>query len=215
MGTGELRWCGTQFPTNGDAQNAGMSLEEYEDFVYAAGYLYEADPVAKWEEMAAWQEKWVNYLDGKKELHILSKDTDIKVNIAGRKWINCCGDANFPDGEIFTSPVEDGIDGYITFSYPSIMNGNEFYEVRLVVEKAGSQMFPVKMQKCWIRCFLISTQIKAPVISVRLPLVQITAFSVIQKIFFLMKKSVVPCIWRLAKLSRKQAAKMNLRSIGT
>ena len=135
MGTGELRWCGTQFPTNGDAQNAGMSLEEYEDFVYAAGYLYDADPVAKWEEMAAWQEKWVNWLNGKKELHIISKDTDIKVNVSGRKWINCCGDANFPDGEIFTSPVEDGIEGYITFSYPSIMNGNEFNEVRLTVEK--------------------------------------------------------------------------------
>ena len=85
-------------------------------------------------EMAAWQEKWASYLDGKKELHILSKDTDIFVNVAGRKWINCCGDANFPDGEIFTSPVEDGINGYITFSYPAIMNGNEFYEVRLTVE---------------------------------------------------------------------------------
>ena len=135
MGTGELRWCGTQFPTNGDAQNAGMSLEEYEDFVYQAGYLYEADPVAKWKEMAAEQEKWVKYLDGKKELHILSKDTDIRVNVAGRKWINCCGQENFPDGEIFTSPVEDGVDGYITFSYPSIINGHEFEEVRLTVEK--------------------------------------------------------------------------------
>lgn len=135
MGTGALRWCGTQFPTNGDAQNAGMSLEEYEDFVYAAGYLYEEDPVAKWQEMAAWQEKWVRYLDGKKELHILSKNTDIRVNVAGRKWINCCGQENFPDGEIFTSPVEDGIDGVITFSYPAIMNGNEFDEVCLKVEK--------------------------------------------------------------------------------
>lgn len=135
MGSGELRWCGTQFPTNGDAQNAGMSLEEYEDFVYRAGFLYEDDPVAKWQEMAQWQEKWVRWLDGKQELHITSKDTDIRVNIAGRKWINCCGHENFPDGEIFTSPVEDGVDGYITFSYPSIMNGNEFQRVRLTVEK--------------------------------------------------------------------------------
>ncbi len=134
MGSGELRWCGTQFPTNGDAQNAGMSLEEYEDFVYAAGYLYEKDPVAKWEELAVWQEKWVRYLDGKKELHILSKDTDIRVNVTGRKWVNCCGQDNFPDGEIFTSPVEDGVNGVITFSYPTIMNGNEFEEVRLTVE---------------------------------------------------------------------------------
>lgn len=134
MASGALRWCGTQFPTNGDAQNAGMSLEEYEDFVYAAGYLYEDDPVAKWKEIAAEQEKWVQYLDTKKELHIVSVDTDIRVNIAGRKWINCCGKENFPDGEIFTSPVEDGVNGYITFSYPSIMNGHEFEQVRLTVE---------------------------------------------------------------------------------
>ena len=135
MGSGELRWCGTQFPTNGDAQNAGMSLEEYEDFVYAAGFLNEEDPVAKWKEMAAWQERWVKWLDGKKELHILSEDTDIRVKVEGRKWINCCGQENFPDGEIFTSPVEDGVEGYITFSYPSILNGHEFEKVRLTVEK--------------------------------------------------------------------------------
>lgn len=135
MGSGELRWCGTQFPTNGDAQNAGMSLEEYEDFVYAAGFLNEVDPVAKWKEMAAWQERWIQWLDGKKELHILSEDTDIRVKVEGRKWINCCGQENFPDGEIFTSPVEDGVDGYITFSYPSILNGHEFEKVRLTVEK--------------------------------------------------------------------------------
>ncbi len=135
MGSGELRWCGTQFPTNGDAQNAGMSLEEYEDFVYRAGYLYEDDPVAKWKEKEAWQQQWVEYLDTKKELHIVGRDTDIFVNINGRKWINCCGQENFPDGEIFTSPVEDGINGHILFSYPSIINGHEFEEVRLTVEK--------------------------------------------------------------------------------
>ncbi|WP_313525899.1 aminopeptidase [Anaerotignum sp.] len=135
MGTGDLRWCGTQFPTNGDAQNAGMSLEEYEDFVYQAGFLYETDPVSKWKEMAQWQERWARYLDEKKELHILTKDTDIRVMVDGRKWINCCGQENFPDGEIFTSPVENEIDGYITFSYPSIMNGHEFEKVRLTVEK--------------------------------------------------------------------------------
>ncbi len=133
--SGALRWCGTQFPTNGDAQNAGMSLEEYEDFVYAAGYLYEDDPVSKWKEIAQQHQKWVNYLNTKKELHIVSVDTDIYVNVTRRKWINCCGKENFPDGEIFTSPVEDGINGHITFSYPSIINGHEFEQVRLTVEK--------------------------------------------------------------------------------
>ncbi len=135
MGNGSLRWCGTQFPTEADAQNAGMSLEEYEDFVYAAGFLNEEDPVAKWKEMAAEQEKWISYLETKKELHIIAEGTDIKVGIAGRKWIGCSGHENFPDGEIFTSPIEDQVDGKITFSYPSILNGHEFEHVCLTVEK--------------------------------------------------------------------------------
>lgn len=95
-----------------------MSLEEYEDFVYTAGYLYEEDPVAKWQEMAAWQEKWASYLDGKKELHILSKDTDIFVNVAGRKWINCCGDANFPDGEFLPLLWRMGLTAISPFPIP-------------------------------------------------------------------------------------------------
>ena len=135
MGDGSLRWCGTQFPTNADAQNAGMSLEEYEEFVYTAGFLNEENPVEKWREMERYQQKWVEYLNTKKQLHIISKNTDIVVNISGRKWINCCGKENFPDGEIFTSPVEDDINGYITFSYPSIINGHEFEEVKLVVKE--------------------------------------------------------------------------------
>lgn len=134
VGDGSLRWCGTQFPTEADAQNANMSLDEYEEFVYTAGYLYEPDPVAKWLEMEEFQQKWVEYLDTKKELHIITKNTDIRVNISGRKWVNCCGKSNFPDGEIFTSPVENDINGKITFSYPSIMNGHEFENVCLTVE---------------------------------------------------------------------------------
>lgn len=135
MGLGEIRWCGTQFPTHADAQEAGMSLTEYEDFVYGAGLLDKENPIQEWKRIEAEQERWVNYLDKKKELHILSKGTDIKVNISGRKWINCCGKENFPDGEIFTSPVEEGIDGYITFSFPGIYAGKEIENIYLEVEK--------------------------------------------------------------------------------
>lgn len=132
---GELKWCLTQFPTQADAQYANMNLEQYEKFVYEAGYLYEDDPVLKWKEIEKFQQKWVDYLDKKKELHIVSKDTDITVKIEARKWISCCGKENFPDGEIFTSPVETEIDGFITFSYPSIINGQEFECVKLEVKQ--------------------------------------------------------------------------------
>ncbi len=133
MGNGSLRWCGTQFPTHADAQEASMSLSEYEDFVYGAGLLDSEDPVAEWKRISLEQEKWVRYLDKKEELHILSEETDLKVSIKGRKWQNCDGRENFPDGEIFTSPVEDAIDGYITFSFPGIYSGKEIEGIRLEV----------------------------------------------------------------------------------
>ncbi|SES63226.1 aminopeptidase [Anaerobranca gottschalkii] len=135
MGSGEIRWCGTQFPTHADAQEANMSLREYEDFVYGAGLLDKEDPIAEWKKISAQQQRWVDYLNTKKELHIIAEGTDIKVKIEGRKWINCDGRVNFPDGEIFTSPVEDGIDGYITFSFPGIYAGKEIENIYLEVEK--------------------------------------------------------------------------------
>ena len=134
MGNGSLRWCGTQFPTYADAQEASMSLEEYEDFVYGAGLLDSEDPVAEWKKISAYQERWIKYLNTKKELHIVSEGTDIKVNIDGRKWINCDGKVNFPDGEIFTSPVENGVNGHITFSFPGIYMGKEIEGIRLEVK---------------------------------------------------------------------------------
>lgn len=135
VGKNIIRWCGTQFPTHADAQEANMSLAEYEDFVYGAGLLDKADPIAEWHRIHEEQERWVNYLDKKKMLHIISEGTDIKVNIEGRKWVNCSGKANFPDGEIFTSPVENDINGFITFSFPGIYAGKEIEGIYLEVEK--------------------------------------------------------------------------------
>lgn len=132
-GDGTMRWCGTQFPTFADAQEAGMSLEDYEDFVYGAGLLDKDDPVAEWKKISLEQERWVRYLDTKKELHILSEGTDIRVSVAGRKWINCDGRQNFPDGEIFTSPVHEEINGHVTFTFPLIYAGKEIRGIRLEV----------------------------------------------------------------------------------
>lgn len=135
MGNGTLRWCGTQFPTYADAQEGDMSFSEYEDFVYGAGLLDCEDPVAEWKKVSTYHERWIKYLNDKKQLHITSEGTDIKVNIEGRKWMNCDGKVNFPDGEIYTSPVEDGINGYITFSFPGIYLGKEIEGIRLEVKE--------------------------------------------------------------------------------
>lgn len=134
MGDGSLRWCGTQYPTYADAQEASMSLAEYENFVYGAGLLDCEDPAAEWRKISAEQERWVNYLNTKKELYIVSEGTDIKVGIKDRKWIKCDGKENFPDGEIFTSPQDYNINGYITFSFPGIYAGKEVEGMKLEVK---------------------------------------------------------------------------------
>lgn len=135
-GSGELRWCGTQFPTISDAQNASMSLGEYEDFVYGAGHLDLEDPAAHWHRIREEQERWVRYLDRKRSLRFRSSDdeTDLTVDVSGRKWINCCGTENFPDGEIFTTPLKEGVEGKVRFTYPAIYKQREVQDVQLELQ---------------------------------------------------------------------------------
>ncbi|MBA7569831.1 aminopeptidase [Candidatus Atribacteria bacterium 1244-E10-H5-B2] len=131
----ELRWCGTMFPNQASAQEANMSVSEYEDFVYGAGYIDSKDPIAEWKEIEKKQEGICKILNGKKYLRIVSKDTDLKMSIEGRKWVNCCGRVNFPDGEVFTGPVEDSVEGHIRFSFPGIYSGREIEDIQLTFER--------------------------------------------------------------------------------
>ena len=135
MGDGSLRWCGTQFPTMGNAQEAGMSLEEYEDFVYGAGLLHMDDPAKEWQRISQEQDRWIAYLNTKKSIRIVAEETEVTANVEGRTWINCDGKVNFPDGEIFTSPVENGVDGHVFFEFPLIYSGKEIEGIRIRIEK--------------------------------------------------------------------------------
>jgi aminopeptidase len=134
---GELKWSGTQFPCLAHAQDAEMSLSEYEDFVYAAGLLDEADPAEAWRKVAARQQKLVDFLNGKKEVRVTTpQGTDVRFGLEGRTWINCCGHENFPDGEVFTGPVEDGVDGTVVYSFPAVHGGREVQDI-VMTFKAG------------------------------------------------------------------------------
>ncbi|MDR7415982.1 MAG: aminopeptidase [Armatimonadota bacterium] len=133
--TGELRWVGTQYPTQADAQEAEMSLREYEDFVYGAGHLDAQDPVAVWREIRARQQRIADFLGTKRTLRILAEGTDLTVGVAGRTWVNAAGEHNFPDGEVFTGPEEDRTEGHVQFSFPAIYGGREVSGVRLVFER--------------------------------------------------------------------------------
>ena len=128
---GELKWVGTMFPMQSAAQDAEMSLTEYEDFVYTAGHLEDDDPVVFWKELSSRQAKMCQILDTIKEIRVKAKDTDLTLKVEGRKWINCDGKKNFPDGEVFTSPLESSVEGTIVFSYPACYGGREVENVRL------------------------------------------------------------------------------------
>ena len=131
---GTAKWVIADVPTHALAQEAGMSLEEYTEFLFKSCYLDIDDPVAKLRELDEKQTKWASYLNGVKKLHITGEKTDITFNVEGRKWISCSGLNNYPDGEVFTSPVEDGIDGEIYFDYPQNYRGNSVQGVHLWIE---------------------------------------------------------------------------------
>ncbi|MEZ5360241.1 MAG: aminopeptidase [Candidatus Zixiibacteriota bacterium] len=135
IGDGEISWVGTQYPTPADAQEADMSLTEYENFVYSAGHVEDRDPVKHWKSVEKEQMRIVKILNRTNHLHIQAPGTDLKMRVKGRKWISCHGTENFPDGEIFTSPIEDTAEGVINFSYPAIYVGRRVENVRLEFKK--------------------------------------------------------------------------------
>ncbi|MDR7418224.1 MAG: aminopeptidase [Armatimonadota bacterium] len=130
-GTGALKWVGTQFPTQADAQDAEMSLSEYEDFVFRAGLLDHPDPVASWQKIRAEQDRIVKLLESKDELRLAGPHVDLTVRAGGRRWLNASGEHNFPDGEVFTAPIESATSGRVTFSFPAIYGGREVDGVTL------------------------------------------------------------------------------------
>ncbi|MEM1109264.1 MAG: aminopeptidase [Planctomycetota bacterium] len=141
---GDLKWAGTQYPTLASAQDAEMSIAQYEDFVFNAGHLGAPNPVAVWQAISERQQKIVDYLNGKKHLHFqTAAGTDLHVDVEGMTWINCDGHENFPDGEVFTgpnlaagnnSPAPGGVQGVVKYSFPAVHNGREVHDIELTFE---------------------------------------------------------------------------------
>ena len=133
--SGELRWVIAPYPTNAFAQDADMSLHDYEDFLYRACMPDLNDPIGYWQKVTAEQERIIHWLKGKDKVHVTGPETDLWLSVAGRTFINCSGKVNVPDGEVFTGPVEDSAEGHVYFSYPAIEAGREVTGVRLWFEK--------------------------------------------------------------------------------
>lgn len=120
---GAFKWVTTLYPTDAYAQDAGMSLKEYEDFVFNAVHANEDDPIAYWNSTAAGQQKAIDFLAGKDIVSLRGPNVDLSLSIKGRKFMNSTGMYNMPDGEIFTGPVEDSVNGWVKFTYPAIYGG--------------------------------------------------------------------------------------------
>jgi len=128
---GKLRWTGLPYPINAEAQEASMALQEYEDFVYSSCLVDRQDPIAEWKKIHTQQQKTCDFLNQTSEIHLVGEDTDLTFNVKGRKWINCSGQENMPDGEVFTTPIENSVNGTVRFTYPAIYAGREVEDVRL------------------------------------------------------------------------------------
>ncbi|NJN82926.1 MAG: aminopeptidase [Caldilineaceae bacterium] len=122
---GQHRWVGTLYPCDAYAQEADMSLREYEDFVYAATYADQADPVQHWCAIHDMQQRLIDWLDGKHAVVVRGPDIDMQLSIEGRTFVNSDGKRNMPSGEIYTGPVEESVNGWVRFSYPAIRGGRE------------------------------------------------------------------------------------------
>jgi aminopeptidase len=142
--SGAMRRSLCQFPTQAGAQEAGMSLREYEQFVYSACRLDEDDPVAAWLEVRKEQQRYVDRLNVCNDIHYKSADVDIRFSCKGRTWINSDGKANMPSGEVFTGPIEDSVNGRVKFTYPAIVMGNEVEGVELTVKDGRVERWSAK-----------------------------------------------------------------------
>ena len=133
--SGQLKWCVTAVPCEAFAQDAGMSLDAYADFVYRAGWLHTDDPVEAWKTYATRLSGLAEKLATVKTLRVLADGTDLTVGVEGRTWMASKGTHNFPDGEVFTAPLETATTGEVRFSFPAIMSGREVEDVHLRFEE--------------------------------------------------------------------------------
>ena len=129
--TGDFRWTLTNYPCQAFAQEADMSLRDFEDFVYGATYADRDDPVAEWQKIHDMQQKYIDWLKGKKHVQVRGPNADLTLSIEDRTFINSDGKKNMPSGEIFTGPVEDSVNGWVRFTYPAIRGGREVEGVAL------------------------------------------------------------------------------------
>jgi aminopeptidase len=124
----EIPWIGCQFPTNALAQEAGMSLAAYEDFVYGAC-------LRNWDAESQGMHRLLARFDAANEVGIVGSETDLRLSLAGRSGAVDDGRVNLPGGEFYFSPVEDSAEGTIHLDVPTAFDAAPVSGIRLTFRK--------------------------------------------------------------------------------
>ena len=190
--TRELKRNLCQYPTNAAAQNAEMSLEEYEKFVFGACNLFADDPQQEWLNRRINQQKIVDLLNKRDFIQYKGEGIDITFSTKGRTWINSDGQTNMPSGEVYTSPVENSVNGVIHFSLPAVYLGHEVEGVTLWVKDGYVEKWEAKRGQEFMDRILQTAGARRfgeAAIGTNYNIKQFT------KIFFLMKKLAALSTW--------------------
>jgi aminopeptidase len=134
--TGALRWLATLYPTPAYAIEAEMGSREYEDYFFRACHAGpdDDDPVAYWQGFHTLQQRYIERIEGHDRVELRGPNVDLQLSIKGRRFINASGLVNMPDGEIFTGPVEDSVNGWVRYTYPAVYMGNVVQGIELTFE---------------------------------------------------------------------------------
>jgi aminopeptidase len=133
----KTKWVVLRWPTASMAQMAGMSTEAFEDFFFRVCTF-------DYSRMERAMQPLKDLMDHTDNVRITGPGTDLRFSIRGIPTIACSGQHNIPDGEIFTCPVRDSVEGHVQYNAPTIYQGSAFDSIRLsfkegkVIEASGS-----------------------------------------------------------------------------
>jgi aminopeptidase len=118
------KWCVLRLPNPSMAQQAGMSTEAFENFYFDVCNI-------DYPRLAKALQPLVERMNAARQVHITGPDTDLHFSIEGIPVVSCAGEMNIPDGEVFTAPVRESVEGHIRFNTPTIYQGSSFDAIRL------------------------------------------------------------------------------------
>jgi aminopeptidase len=130
IGDGSIRWTLMPWPTHAAAMQTEMGIHSYREFLYKACGFHHDDPIAYWQQMRDRQLRLTDYLADKSHAEVKGPGVDLSFDFGGRLWVSAHGNLNFPDGEFFTGPLEDSVNGTVAFNMSSFYQGREVRGVK-------------------------------------------------------------------------------------